>query len=165
MADVSVGHLSIGGGEGYSGRLSASFIIPEQQYGPQQIMSTSPAGFSDTSMSSDVGRHIVMDHDSYQSLDSIPDRTAFLLGDTGESDPYLSRHFAQNNFEQSFVDKVQCRHIEIDNNISAGTARPLVFYLADHSLYKHGEPRLNDLTIASLTEEVDGEHTHSDKSR
>lgn len=127
-------------------------------------MSTSPAGFSDTSMSSDVRRHVLIDHDSNQSLDALPDRTAFLLGDTGESDPYLSRHFAHNHFEQSFVDKVQCRHIELDNNINTGTTRPLVFYLADHSLYKHGEPRLDDPTMASLTEEVDGKDTHSIKS-
>ena len=157
----SAGNLSIGSFDGIPEQLPVSSVSPEQQ----RITSASPAEVSDVSMSSDVRTPLMYDMDSGQSLDAVPDRTVFLLGDTGESDPYLTRHFAPDNVETSIVDKVQCRHIERANPVDVRNTRPLVFYLADHSLYKHGEPRLDDSTLAKLTEEVDGKSSHHNLSR
>ena len=126
-----------------------------QQMGRQSV-STSPADTNVFIMPSDTSHRTPAQHLLGDSLDSIPDKTAFLLGDTGESDPYLSRHFAPGPGDRSFVSKVQCRHIDVDVDDPPGTGRPLVFYLADHSLYDHGEPRLEDSILKKLSDEVDG---------
>ena len=127
----------------------------QQREATIQSMSTSPAETNVFVMPSDTFHRTHAQQLMGDSLDSISDKTAFLLGDTGESDPYLSRHFAPGPGDRSFVSKVQCRHIEIDADDPPGTARPLVFYLADHSLYDHGEPRLEDTILKELSDEVD----------
>lgn len=108
-------------------------------------------------MPNSATRDTASDEAGHKSIDSIPNSTAFLLGDTGESDPYLLRHLSTAEGEGSIVSKVRCRHISTGDEVPPGSGRPLVLYLADHSLYDHGEPRIEESELKSLSDEIHGE--------
>lgn len=91
-----------------------------------------------------------------ESLDAWPNKTAFLLGDTGESDPYLLRNFSTERPDQDDASKVTCRYMyRFDELQSGSTERPLVMSVADHSLYDHGEPRVEDSLLQNARKEVE----------
>ncbi|EXJ94878.1 hypothetical protein A1O1_03277 [Capronia coronata CBS 617.96] len=92
-----------------------------------------------------------------ESLDAWPTKTAFLLGDTGESDPYLLRHFSSDRLDSADnIGKVTPRHIlrALDPDVMHSTERPLIMSIADHSLYDRGEPRLDQKVLDEASEEV-----------
>lgn len=83
-----------------------------------------------------------------ESLDERSNKTSFLLGDTGESDPYLLRHFAADRIDWADATKVTSRLVGDDPYNWSN--HPLVMSVADHSLYDHGEPRVdNDVLDAA----------------
>lgn len=97
------------------------------------------------------------DHELDESLDLQPDSTIFLLGETGEADPYLLKHpslsaHAKNiKFRQIYRDKNTLN----ENEQCLDTERPLVFMMSEHSLYDKYEPRVEDTTLVRIRLELD----------
>ncbi|EXJ79069.1 hypothetical protein A1O3_08570 [Capronia epimyces CBS 606.96] len=92
-----------------------------------------------------------------ESLDAWPTKTAFLLGDTGESDPYLLRHFSSDYLHSTYnIGNRSARHMlrASDSDVLHSAAKPLIMDIADHSLYDRGEPRLDQRALDEAAEEV-----------
>jgi hypothetical protein len=102
--------------------------------------------------------HVFRDRrNTSETLDGWPATTTFLLGDTGESDPYLLRHFSSDCLDSSDdIAKVTSRHIlrTSDPDVMHSMERPLIMSMADHSLYDRGEPRLDQRTLDEAADEV-----------
>ncbi|KAK5214101.1 hypothetical protein LTR41_000293 [Exophiala xenobiotica] len=102
--------------------------------------------------------HVFRDRrNTSETLDGWPATTTFLLGDTGESDPYLLRHFSSDCLDASDdIAKVTSRHIlrTSDPDVMHSMERPLIMSMADHSLYDRGEPRLDQRTLDEAADEV-----------
>jgi hypothetical protein len=92
-----------------------------------------------------------------EPLDAWPTKTAFLLGDTGESDPYLLRHFSSDHLSSTDdIGMVTPRHMlrASDPDVLHSLGKPLIMSVADHSLYDRGEPRLDQHVLDAAAEEV-----------
>lgn len=87
-----------------------------------------------------------------RSIDLRPSQTSFLLGDTGESDPYLVRSSSLastgNEDSDAPISYIQIRTQKNWRRGSADTGldeeRPIVFMLIDHSLHGRYEPRVDE---------------------
>ncbi len=94
-----------------------------------------------------------------KSLDRQPTATVFLLGDTGEADPYLLRHPAlaahagNIAFRQMHRDR-SSRSADDAGEQGLDTNRPIVFMVGEHSLYDHYEPRLDATVLDKVREDL-----------
>ena len=130
---------------------------PKSQASPGNALSTS------SQLSAASGGHVTAREPASrtfesqdESIDAWPSKTAFLLGDTGESDPYLLRRFSTERTNQDDASKVTCRHMfRTDQLDGQSTERPLVMSVADHSLYDHGEPRVADSVLQGARIELE----------
>ncbi|OAP55491.1 hypothetical protein AYL99_10464 [Fonsecaea erecta] len=141
-------------------------VFSPQSNGSSQQMSPTHGGGSVTSqVSVESGRPttrqavVGREHDVLtESLDAWPTKTTFLLGDTGESDPYLLRHFSSEYLDSSVDDiaKATPRHMlrASDPDVMHSQGKPLVVLIADHSLYDRGEPRLDQHVLDQAADEV-----------
>ncbi len=105
----------------------------------------------------DLPRRLQGRGNTSETLDGWPATTTFLLGDTGESDPYLLRHFSSECLDSSDdIAKVTSRHIlrASDPDVMHSMGRPLIMSMADHSLYDRGEPRLDQRALDEAADEV-----------
>ncbi|RFU33053.1 hypothetical protein B7463_g3265, partial [Scytalidium lignicola] len=111
------------------------------------------------------GRDCVFDgsnpDDSY-SLDLRPTSTAFLLGDTGESDPYLikSSRFLSARDQGAATKIGYCRiyregYAPNDHDLSMDNDKPLVFMFGQHSLHDRYEPRVEDEVLQKTRLELE----------
>lgn len=97
------------------------------------------------------------------SIDQRPSQTAFLLGDTGESDPYLVQHSAllvdagaQDSDSKISYLKVRHRRPPSDDTAFAeDDDRPLIFMFIDHSLHARYEPRVDDESLRRAHKDLD----------
>ncbi|MCJ1303456.1 hypothetical protein MMC08_006266, partial [Hypocenomyce scalaris] len=167
--------------EGYSagGHLPTSpqpVFSPENKTSPRiagsvssQLTGESPT--ADDARIPEVRRRNVPNNDSVpsawdnESIDAYSTRTTFLLGDTGESDPYLLQRYCYDGNDYSAASRIGYRHIrrQTDSTGHSGldNSRPLVFMLQDHNLYDKSEPRVEDSTLESARKEVEKEDQNS----
>lgn len=95
-----------------------------------------------------------------RSLDSQPSRSARFIGETGESNPYLLRHYHYDQNDESTISKVTYRRIVTASSSQNNEFQndkgdpPVVFMLADDSLARKGEPRVEDDVFAKAREEI-----------
>ena len=128
-----------------------------------QLTGESPT--ADDARIPEVRRRNVPNNDSVpsawdnESIDAYSTRTTFLLGDTGESDPYLLQRYCYDGNDYSAASRIGYRHIrrQTDSTGHSGldNSRPLVFMLQDHNLYDKSEPRVEDSTLESARKEVE----------
>ncbi|TAQ85299.1 hypothetical protein B7494_g6369 [Chlorociboria aeruginascens] len=103
-------------------------------------------------------------------LDSQFSRSARFIGDTGESNPYLLRHYIYDDNDECTISKLTYRRIQ-SNPISDGVTDsskgepPVVFMLADDSLAQKGEPRVEDAILEKARRDVDIMFTEPDAIR
>ncbi len=95
------------------------------------------------------GAREIQPKDSEDSIDGRIGQTAFLLGDTGESDPYLLRHSSLAASDGNGASKIHYRQINFESDPlfdseERDDGKHLVFMFADHSLHEKYEPRIND---------------------
>ncbi|RDL38517.1 Zn2 DNA-binding protein [Venustampulla echinocandica] len=91
-------------------------------------------------------------------LDSQSTRSARLIGETGESNPYLLRHYTYDENDECTTSKLTYRRITSaasqDSQSGEKGQPPVVFMLADDSLAQKGEPRVEDEVLAQARSEV-----------
>ncbi|KAL3427581.1 fungal specific transcription factor [Phlyctema vagabunda] len=92
-------------------------------------------------------------------LDSQISRSARFIGETGESNPYLLRHYRYDANDECTISKLTYRRIKSSANhheLPGQGEPPVVFMLAEDSLASKGEPRVEDSTLAQSRREVEG---------
>ncbi|KAI9742412.1 MAG: hypothetical protein M1818_003945 [Claussenomyces sp. TS43310] len=102
-------------------------------------------------------------------LDSHSKRSARFVGETGESNPYLLRHYHYNDNDECTVSKLTYRRIKrlsqaVDQQSGKGEP-PVVFMLADDSFAQKGEPRIEDDVLAKSRHEVSSMFTEEEALR
>ncbi|EXJ94297.1 hypothetical protein A1O1_02691 [Capronia coronata CBS 617.96] len=96
-----------------------------------------------------------------EPLDIYPTRAPYLLGDTGESDPYLLRHpcFWDTSDQQKNESKITYKRIRSGaykpGDHDLGDGRPIMFMLVDHSLVERSEPRTQEEELDRARVNVD----------
>lgn len=83
-----------------------------------------------------------------QPLDSQTSRSARFIGETGESNPYLLRHYRYDENDECTISKLTYRKIK--SNANSNTLKgdpPVVFMLADDSMAEKGEPRSENAVL------------------
>ncbi|EPE36642.1 Zn2/Cys6 DNA-binding protein [Glarea lozoyensis ATCC 20868] len=90
-------------------------------------------------------------------LDSQATRSARFIGETGESNPYLLRHYRYDENDECTISKLTYRRIKSSNANSIPDEKgepPVVFMLADDSLAQKGEPRVEDDVLVRCRSDV-----------
>ncbi|RDW71375.1 hypothetical protein BP6252_07938 [Coleophoma cylindrospora] len=115
------------------------------------------------------------DHFSYMQqnsgvrpLDSQSSRSARFIGETGESNPYLLRHYRYDSNDECTISKLTYRRIKSSanhNEVPGKGEPPVVFMLADDSLAAKGEPRIEDCVLAKAREDVEAMFTEAEGIR
>ncbi|ESZ98605.1 hypothetical protein SBOR_1055 [Sclerotinia borealis F-4128] len=81
-------------------------------------------------------------------LDSQHSRSARFIGETGESNPYLLRHYRYNENDECTISKLTYRRIRNssaqDDFSNPKEEPPVMFMLADDSFAQKGEPRIDE---------------------
>jgi hypothetical protein len=100
----------------------------------------------------EMGAHA---HHMSDSIDGRPSATAFLLGDTGESDPYLLMHSSLAASDRNAASKISYRLIQREGERGTEEDKPLVFMIENHSLHDKYEPRVNDDVLRNAYAELE----------
>jgi hypothetical protein len=92
-------------------------------------------------------------------LDSQLSRSARFIGETGESNPYLLRHYLYDENDECTVSKLTYRRIKRvsrigENMMESRGEPPVVFMLADDSLAQKGEPKIEDDVLSQARHDV-----------
>ena len=91
-------------------------------------------------------------------LDSQATRCARFIGETGESNPYLLRHYRYDDNDECTISKLTYRRIKSTSNQNAMSGEkgepPVVFMLADDSMAQKGEPRVEEDVLAKARSEI-----------
>lgn len=91
-------------------------------------------------------------------LDSQISRSGRFVGETGESNPYLLRHYPYDENDECTISKLTYRRIKSTSNQNALPGEkgepPVVFMLADDSLAQKGEPRVEDDVLAKHRSDI-----------
>jgi hypothetical protein len=103
-------------------------------------------------------------------LDSHDSRSARFIGETGESNPYLLRHYRYDENDECTVSKLTYRRIKKTSRVAEHVTGnkgepPVVFMLADDSLAQKGEPRIEDSVLSKARHDVASMFTYEEASR
>jgi len=103
-------------------------------------------------------------------LDSRSSRSARFIGETGESNPYLLRHYHYDEFDECTVSKLTYRRIKRISQLADDPSRnkgepPVVFMLADDSLAQKGEPRIEEDVLAKARHDIASMFTEEEAIR
>ena len=102
-------------------------------------------------------------------LDSQFTRSARFIGETGESNPYLLRHYHYDENDECTISKLTYRRIRSSTqpNILPGEKGepPVVFMLADDSFAQKGEPRIEDEVLTKYRSDITGMFTEQEALR
>src|SRR6266536_1817092 len=102
-------------------------------------------------------------------LDSASSRSARYIGETGESTPYLLRHYNYDASDECTISKLTYRRIKSISNQNTLPGEkgepPVVFMLADDSLAQKGEPRVEEDVLAKARSDVAGMFTEQEALR
>jgi hypothetical protein len=102
-------------------------------------------------------------------LDSQSTRCARFIGETGESNPYLLRHYGYDENDECTISKLTYRRIKYSSsqNIMTGEKGdpPVVFMLADDSMAQMGEPRVEEDVLAKAQSDVANMFTEQEADR
>ena len=102
-------------------------------------------------------------------MDSQSTRSARFIGETGESNPYLLRHYRYDENDECTISKLTYRRIKTSAHQNALPGEkgepPVVFMLADDSLAQKGEPRIEDEVLAKYRADVSNMFTEQEGLR
>jgi hypothetical protein len=102
-------------------------------------------------------------------LDSQSTRSARFIGETGESNPYLLRHYRYDENDECTISKLTYRRIKSSahqNTLPGEKGEPpVVFMLADDSLAQKGEPRVEDEVLAKHRSDISSMFTEQEALR
>ena len=102
-------------------------------------------------------------------LDSASSKSARYIGETGESTPYLLRHYNYDANDECTISKLTYRRMKSTSNQNTLPGEkgepPVVFMLADDSLAQKGEPRVEEDVLAKARSDVAGMFTEQEALR
>ena len=102
-------------------------------------------------------------------LDSQSTRSARFIGETGESNPYLLRHYPYDENDECTISKLTYRRIKSSTHPNTMPGEkgepPVVFMLADDSFAQKGEPRVEDEVLTEYRSEIAGMFTEQEALR
>jgi hypothetical protein len=102
-------------------------------------------------------------------LDSQSTKCARFIGETGESNPYLLRHYRYDENDECTISKLTYRRIKSSANLNLMPGEkgepPVVFMLADDSLAQKGEPRVEDDVLAKARSDIASMFTEQESLR
>jgi hypothetical protein len=102
-------------------------------------------------------------------LDSQSTRCARFIGETGESNPYLLRHYRYDESDECTISKLTYRRVKTTANQNTLPGEkgepPVVFMLADDSLAQKGEPRIEDEALDKARSDVTAMFTEQEALR
>jgi hypothetical protein len=102
-------------------------------------------------------------------LDSQANRCARFIGETGESNPYLLRHYRYDDNDECTISKLTYRRIKSTSNQNAMPGEkgepPVVFMLADDSMAQKGEPRVEEDVLAKGRSDIANMFTEQEALR
>lgn len=102
-------------------------------------------------------------------LDSQLTRSARFIGETGESNPYLLRHYPYDDNDECTISKLTYRRIKSNSSQNGMHDEkgepPVVFMLADDSLAQKGEPRVEDDMLAKIRLDITEMFTENEALR
>lgn len=90
-------------------------------------------------------------------LDFQHSKSARFVGETGESNPYLPRHYRSNEDDECTISKLTYRRIKnsAQNDFPSQKGEPpVVFMLAEDNLAQKGEPRIDDGILSKAEAEL-----------
>ena len=104
--------------------------------------------------------HMISGAVRIRPLDSQTTRSARFIGESGESNPYLLRHYPYDENDECTISKLTYRRIQSASNQHTLPGEkgepPVVFMLADDSLAQKGEPRVEDDVLARARSDIAG---------
>ncbi|KAF5876088.1 putative fungal specific transcription factor domain protein [Botrytis fragariae] len=96
-------------------------------------------------------------------------KSARFVGEMGESNPYLLRHYRYNENDECTISKLTYRRIKnssTQNSFSTQKGEPpVVFMLADDSFAQKGEPRIDDDVLSKAESDLRGMFTDQEALR
>lgn len=102
-------------------------------------------------------------------LDSQASRCARFIGETGESNPYLLRHYRYDENDECTISKLTYRRIKSAStqNLMPGEKGepPVVFMLADDSMAQKGEPRVEEDVLVKARSDIANMFTEQEALR
>jgi hypothetical protein len=102
-------------------------------------------------------------------LDSLSTKCARFIGETGESNPYLLRHYRYDENDECTISKLTYRRIKSNSNQNLLSGEkgepPVVFMLADDSLAQKGEPRVEEDVLAKARSDIANMFTEQEALR
>lgn len=117
----------------------------------------------------DSWHHIMPTGPRMRPLDAPSTRCSRIIGETGESNPYLLRNSRYDENDECTISKLTYRRIQSnsDQNLAPGekSLPPVVFMLADDSLAQKGEPRVEDDILAKAQSDIANMFTEQEALR
>lgn len=117
----------------------------------------------------DSWHHIMPSGPRVQPLDAPSTRCFRIIGETGESNPYLLRNYRYDENDECTISKLTYRRIQSasDRNLTQGerSPPPVVFMLAEDSLAQKGEPRVENDVLAKARSDIANMFTEQEALR
>jgi hypothetical protein len=163
MVQYDQSYNAISGLNGINGANGNGYEVPSPNGGLQQMSQTqhsSPIYDMDPYMMMTGGTRI-------RPLDSPAARSARFIGETGESNPYLLRHYRYNEHDECTISKLTYRRVKTHQNAMSSEKGepPVVFMLADDSLAQKGEPRIEDHLLSKAQSDLSSMFTDQEALR
>jgi hypothetical protein len=160
--NTSNNHLSNGYLQAYDEHIFGRMVQTDPFMQTQQ---SSPTVGDQVGMENDISPEYSSRNSSFshglpeRSLESEPTQCARFIGQTGESNPYLLQHYQYDMFDQCTVSKLTYRRVKrrshSEDLMSRQSSPPPVFFmLADDSLSRKGEPRIEEDVLAKAREDI-----------
>jgi hypothetical protein len=125
---------------------------------PTQLQTMGSSQDGETVYNMDPYLHMMPTGIRIRPLDSQSTKCARFIGETGESNPYLLRHYNYDENDECTISKLTYRRIKNSSgqNIMPGEKGepPMVFMLADDSMAQKGEPRVEDDVLAKAQSDI-----------
>lgn len=136
---------------------------------PTQIQPLGPNQDAEPIYNMDPYLHMMPTGVRIRPLDSQSTKCARFIGETGESNPYLLRHYRYDENDECTISKLTYRRIKTSSSQNAMPGErgepPVVFMLADDSLAQKGEPRVEDDVLAKARSDVANMFTEQEALR
>jgi hypothetical protein len=126
---------------------------------PTQMPTLASSQDGETVYNMDPYLHMIPTGVRIRPLDTQATRCARWIGETGESNPYVLRHYGYDENDECTISKLTYRRIVKNSqsqNLMPGEKGdpPVVFMLADDSMAQKGEPRVEEDMLAKAQADV-----------
>jgi hypothetical protein len=173
--DVSAAQLSPGfiaqynDDQSFNGLNGHNGLGVDPDSSPNQLHHLGPNHDASPIYNMDPYLHMMQGGVRIRPLDSQESRCARFIGETGESNPYLLRHYRYDENDECTISKLTYRRIKSTSHQNTMPDEkgepPVVFMLADDSMAQKGEPRVEDDVLAKARSDIANMFTEQEALR